>query len=387
MSFHSFFFLTKEERMGIKKNQDGIYTVSYCQRHPITRKPKSLSRYKNDKREPITAMAEAKRIYNELIIKVNDSLKRTVCPNWKKACEDLIAYKIGTTEWTLKTASNYEVHLRSYTYERWGDRLVDSFNPQEIRNLILDEMKECSVSHQKNVLKYIKSVFTYCSDNGFIKGSPVPTIKFKPRIKLTAVLTPIQIEKFLNTAKELEHHWYPVWALACYTGMRSGELYALSWEQVDLDRRKIKVDRAWNSKDGFKSTKSGHDRWVEVSPHLLPVLVELKLKAGDSKFVLPRFQEWDRGEQARVLRAFLLGLNLPRIRFHDLRASWATILLGMGIEATKVMKMGGWSDLKTMERYLRLSGIETEGIVDNLELHNPRKDAGEVLEFSMRTGK
>ena len=62
-------------------------------------------------------------------------------------------------------------------------------------------------------------------------------------------------------------------------------------------------------------------------------------------------------------------------------------MLGMGIEAAKVMKMGGWSDLKTMERYLRLSGIETEGIVDELELHNPQKTEGELIEFSMRSVK
>lgn len=373
--------------MGIKKNPDGTYRVSYSQRHPITRQAKSLSRYRNDKGQPITALAEAKRIRDDLIRQLNDQLKRSVCPSWKQACEDVIAYKIGTTEWTLKTASIYEVCLRSYTYERWGERLVDSFTPQEIRNLILEEMKDSSVSHQKNLLKYIKAVFTYCSDNGFIKGSPVPTIKFKASKKLTAVLTGVQVEKLLNSAKELEHHWYPIWAIACYTGMRSGELYALSWEQVDFDRRKIKVDRAWNSKDGFKSTKSGHDRWVEVSPHLMPVLTELKLKAGDSPFVLPRIHEWDRGEQARVLKAFLIGLNLPLIRFHDLRASWATIMLGMGIEAAKVMKMGGWSDLKTMERYLRLSGIETQGIVDDLELHNPRREAGELIEFTKRVNK
>lgn len=281
----------------------------------------------------------------------------------------------------------YQVHLQSYTYEIWGERLVDTFKPQEIRNLILEEMKGCSVSHQKNLLKYIKAVFTYCSDNGFIKGNPVPTIKFKASSKLTTVLTQVQIEKFLNSAKELDHHWYPIWAMACYTGMRSGELYALSWEQVDLDRRKIKVDRAWNSKDGLKSTKSGHDRWVEISPYLNPVLAELKLKAANTQYVLPRSQDWDRGEQARVLQAFLIGLDLPLIRFHDLRASWATIMLGMGIEAAKVMKMGGWSDLKTMERYLRLSGIETEGIVDDLELHNPRKEEGEILDFSMSIKK
>lgn len=78
---------------------------------------------------------------------------------------------------------------------------------------------------------------------------------------------------------------------------------------------------------------------------------------------------------------------MPRISFHDLRASWATVLLGKGIEPAVVMKMGGWSDLKTMERYVRLSGIETDGAADDLELHNPSKTGAEILDFTKRSSE
>lgn len=51
-----------------------------------------------------------------------------------------------------------------------------------------------------------------------------------------------------------------------------------------------------------------------------------------------------------------MGMGLPEIRFHDLRATWATILLSKGIPATVVMKMGGWKNIKTVEECLRMSG-------------------------------
>jgi integrase len=94
-------------------------------------------------------------------------------------------------------------------------------------------------------------------------------------------------------------------------------------------------------------------------------------KSFDSAFVLPRIDKWDKGEQARELRMFLQGLGLPRIRFHDLRATWATIMLSMGIAPIKVMAMGGWKDLKTMQHYIRKAGADTSGIGNNLSLHNP----------------
>jgi len=81
------------------------------------------------------------------------------------------------------------------------------------------------------------------------------------------------------------------------------------------------VNCSWSSKDGYKSTKSGDDRVVEIPKPLLPVLQELKLKSAGSEFVLPRLSKWDKSEQARELRFFLKTLGLPEIRFHDLRAS------------------------------------------------------------------
>ena len=67
-----------------------------------------------------------------------------------------------------------------------------------------------------------------------------------------------------------------------------------------------------------------------------------------------------------MLRAFLREINLPSVRFHDLRASWATVMLSKGVEPIKVMSMGGWRDLKTMQSYIRKSGINIQGITGGL---------------------
>src|SRR5262249_10473088 len=149
---------------------------------------------------------------------------------------------------------------------------------------------------------------------------------FRVGDKLKAVLTETQTRQLLTKARELDWQWYPHWAMALYTGMRNGELYALTWDKVNLDDRLIKVDTSWNNKDGFKSTKSGDDRIVEIAPSLLQVLRQLKLLQTDTTFVLPRIDKWDKGEQARELRMFLAGIGLPAVRFHDLRATWATLL-------------------------------------------------------------
>lgn len=66
---------------------------------------------------------------------------------------------------------------------------------------------------------------------------------------------------------------------------------------------------------------------------------------------------------------FLKGSGTKLVKFHGLRASWATIMIRKGVPAAKVMAMGGWKDLKTMEHYVSLSGMNVDGITDDLELH------------------
>ena len=132
-------------------------------------------------------------------------------------------------------------------------------------------------------------------------------------------------------------------------------------------------------KDGFKSTKSGHDRIVEIAPPLMDLLRELKLKSGGSAFAFTRLEKWETRDQARELRMFLLGMGLPPIRFHDLRATWATILLSKGVEPIRVMKAGDWRDMKTMMYYVRLAGVDIRGMSDVLKLHDPAEPRGQVV--------
>lgn len=76
------------------------------------------------------------------------------------------------------------------------------------------------------------------------------------------------------------------------------------------------------------------------------------------------------------------SLGLPEIRFHDLRASWATMLLAKGVAPSKVMAMGGWKDMDTMLIYMRKAGIDIKGstqVLDGMQTHGV--PAGSVVEL------
>jgi integrase len=171
--------------------------------------------------------------------------------------------------------------------------------------------------------------------------------------------------------------------------MRAGELRGLRLEDIDLVPREtalaldksaevqknyglIRVHRAWSqSTKKFGSTKGGYWRTVPVSSELywflqsyLPDINWGKDEHGT--LVFEDFKELKRGMQAKVLRAFCETHGLKSIKFHTLRACFATHLIQAGVPASTVMKIGGWQDLETMQIYIRMAGIEEAGATEKL---------------------
>ncbi|MBS1983576.1 MAG: site-specific integrase [Bdellovibrionales bacterium] len=237
----------------------------------------------------------------------------------------------------------------------------------------------------------IKSVFQWGLDERIIKGAtgnPVDGVKVrgKKEDKLPEILTIDQIRKLIAVAKELGHSWWSVWVVALLTGMRSGELHALRWDRVEMvseqaalaqaslapDKRcfgLMRIHRSYNAKlRTDKCTKGAYWRTIPISGELYWFLAELKRASGSLEHVLPRFRDWDKGEQARVLRTFCASVGLPSIKFHTLRACFATQLISNGISNGRVMKICGWKNLATMDRYIRMAGIDERGATEGLKV-------------------
>jgi integrase len=163
------------------------------------------------------------------------------------------------------------------------------------------------------------------------------------------------------------------------SGMRSGELYALKWTDLDFEARTILVSKQWTSKSGFTSTKTRRSRIVPISDDLLHFLREWKLKSGREEFVLPHCKEWENGEQTQVLREFCEAIGITSVKFHDLRATFITNLLSRGESLARVMAIVGHTQIKTTNVYLRKAGIDVQGATQKLGYNLPKDDEATVL--------
>lgn len=363
--------------MGIKRNKEtGLWEVTHYKRHPLTRVPVRAAR------KGIETEREARKVERELVIMLEDKFRQKTKPTWEKVLSDYLA---ASLERGLKNSTIYQCGstLKAHT-AAWNMELVDKITTEQIRTLIFGQLADKAESHKKYILKCIRAVFGYALDLGHINRNPTPKMIFRLGDKIMPVLTEEQAKELLFRAKDANWPWYNHYALALYTGMRNGELYALTWDKVNFDSRMILVNCSWSKKDGLKSTKSGDDRRIEIAPPLVPILQELKRYWTGSNDVLPKFNKWTKGEQARELRMFLQGIGMQSIRFHDLRATWATMLLSKGVEPIKVMKMGGWKDIETMMIYARKAGVDIKGSTDCLNLQS---EAGKVLSLTKSGSK
>lgn len=284
---------------------------------------------------------------------------------------------------SVTTQSDYIGSIRKHT-GHWMKREASGITNIETRELFNRIGDSISLKQKNNIKMILSNIFRYGMESNLLKGMhslPTAGIQFKkPDEVKQEILTLSEIRKLLATSKEMDYRWYPIWAFALLTGMRNGELFALTWDDIDLENKIMVVSKSYNKRTRkTKSTKSGYRRHIPISSELEILLRELKLKSGGNPFVLPRIRDWGKGYQAQQLRMFCQSLGIPSIKFHTLRACFATQLLRQGIPAIQIQKICGWKDLETMQRYIRMAGIEVTGVTEGLKILPDNEVMGKVM--------
>jgi integrase len=170
-----------------------------------------------------------------------------------------------------------------------------------------------------------------------------------------------EVCKFLEYFKKInpkpKGYWFVV--LALYTGMRRGELFSLRWDQVDFSARLIVVNRSFCRilKTDKSYTKSGKVRYVPISDRLMHILKGVKVKNIESN-VIP-FSSIDMLNRDFEKLSKLSGNK--KIKFHDLRHTFASSFLSGGGNIYDLQKILGHSTVQVTERYVHLVPSHLKG--------------------------
>jgi len=239
----------------------------------------------------------------------------------------------------------------------WGGKYLANIRAKDVetfKTLRLGTLKPRSVNRELGTLR---SMFTRAVAWQYIKDHPMKSVKeLKYQKRTPAFLTLEQVDKLLEAC---EHPLLRLFVLlAAYTGMRRSEIEDLKWSDVDFGRKEIRVQ---------EDTKNNEYRVIPIGG-----LVEEALRRAYSPFqeyVLSQENGRPYRNISKRFREVIKAVDVPTIRIHDLRHTFASNLVMGGIPLNVVQELLGHRDIKTTMIYAHLAPNAKRAAIDFLMSH------------------
>ena len=254
-------------------------------------------------------------------------------------CEDFMAYsRAHKRSWKEDQATLGRLK------EFFGNCLAEEIKPDRIRSYIAlrkekgthtgKPIRPASINRE---LACLKTVFNHAVEADKVAKNPMRPVKFlKENNVRDRVLSAEEFERLLQFSPE---HLKPILIAAHETGMRSGEIFGLPWDQVDLQKCFITLRP--------DQTKSNEGRKIPISPRLLETLSAMKKKTG---IVF--------GYQGKSIKSIKVAFKracqkagIEDFRFHDLRHTFVTNMRRAGKQDRAIMAITGHKTMAMLMRY------------------------------------
>jgi integrase len=303
------------------------------------RKQKSLSGFKTKK--------EAEQACNELI---NQLIKGDYIEPTEKTIKDyIVEFMDSHAKQVLRQRSfdNHLVVINKHIIPELGSLKLSKVTPAQIQKFYNKKSEEgLSADYVKYMHSVLRKSFNQAVKWGFINKNVIDLAE-PPRLSSKDINTWSLDEatSFLNYTRDKRFHI--VYLLAIYTGMRKGEILGLRWKDVDLDKGKVSIRQTLSGTTKgliFQEPKTkGSKRLISITSEVVAELKKHKLEQNKNKLKLgPAYEDFDLVacietgkplEPRNLTRHFtrmIKEADVPKLRFHDLRHTHATILLQLG---------------------------------------------------------
>ncbi len=330
----------------------------------------------NEKAEEYMANLKLGLINNNHLYTIN-----TLLPKW--------LFNVKKIEIKPSSFESYEGTYRNYI----KPYLIADLPVKDIKSLKIQEFyselirKRITENNIKKIHKLLRQFFSYAEKEGYISKNPCTNVILpKNKKEVTNIIkerkTKFQyfneeeIKELLKLFKNTRYEKIILFALG--TGMRRGEILGLQWQDIDFENKEIHVihnlsciaNIEENSKRVYKvelqtpKTPSSI-RIIPMSEKIYELLKSLEKK---SDYVFSsRGTHLDIKWTEKFWNKTLKGTNLEGKRFHDLRHTFATMLLFNGANLVQIKELLGHASIKSSEIYLEALPKSKEEIIKRLD--------------------
>ena len=257
-------------------------------------------------------------------------------PTFAEAWHLWLSYRaLGTRPLRASTLADYESIYRRHLAPPLGALALDALDGLTIACFVIAKTAAgTSPKRLSNIIVPLRACLRWHHRMGALPSDPSPWFDSAASASdERRMLTIAEVER-LVAAHPPEFRAFV--AFAAYVGTRAGEQRALTWDDVDLSRQLVRIDKTLFRTTSQRSTKTGFDRTVPLPPHIALMLAEWRAHCPSSpeRYVFPsrtgRPLDLDT-YRARVFRPAVARAGLPPTRrFHDLRHTAASLLLQSG---------------------------------------------------------
>lgn len=271
-----------------------------------------------------------------------------------------------------QTLNTYRWIVEKHIIPAIGDVELTKLNPMIIQGLYNELTKEKALSDEN-----IQKVHTLINDSlkkaerwGLIARNPATLVDRPKAVKKEITVWNVEeVRQFLKYAKK-SGRYYIAFLLALTTGMRQGEILGLRWKDVDFENGCVRITQTLSS-DGkdllpYTKTKSGsrtidlpEETVTALKKHWLFIRGEREKNRSYKNLDLVVCTEFGtpthKSNIRRVFKSIIKKADIPKIRFHDMRHTHATLLLLQGVNPKIVSERLGHADVRiTLDTYSHL---------------------------------
>lgn len=295
---------------------------------------------------------------------------------------DLSVTQPTVAEWCLTWLTTFATNLKPNIRDDYhgilrryidgssiGKRRLDKLTAAEVQAWVNELNTRVKPKTVRNAHARLHKALEVAVRNGYIARNVASKTEL-PQIP-SRQIHPLDVNQVKALLKVVEHHrLYALYRLAVNLGMREGELFGLTWSAINFERGTLRIHQQLQRarKDGKQNgpkafilqptkTKAG-ERTLKLDDDLIEVLRTHKANQDEERALLG--EKWrdpwgdlvftsDTGGPIFIsgllahFRGVLKRAELPKIRFHDLRHTAATLMLADGVPLVTVSKILGHS--------------------------------------------
>jgi integrase len=254
----------------------------------------------------------------------------------------------------LKSAKSERDRVQFWVRE-FGNRPIGQISRAELQDFQARKRQTCKPATVNRIMCRLRHMFNRAVDWELLDQSPMKGIKFLPENNARLrYLSREECDRLVESC--IAPHIRAIVTVALHTGMRSGEIRSLQWNDLDFDLGFIVI----------RDSKNGEPRHVPMDSTVVDLFRNYPRTPG-SEFVFTNAAGGRLGWVQHAFRKALARAGISDLHFHDLRHTFASAWVQAGGELYALKDILGHKTIAMTQRYAHLSPAYKRAMVERME--------------------